>query len=159
MACTYMLEPKGHEKKGKPCGRPESKDGLCILHQPAPTTVAVTPVTYSWSPKREDGTTTVNQKFQDACDEVSEQIQKYCDNGPATGGQTFTGKTGAKNDTFQLLHQTQPRTNHTFFYNWQGAVMHVYAAGKHTGTTNTKYALTWFDGSSATIDLKKSTIV
>ncbi len=75
------------------------------------------------------------------------------------GGTAFEGKLGNKKGTFTLLHETQPRSNHTFFFNWQGNTMHIYAAGKHTGTTNKKYSLTWFDGSSATIDLSKKTIV
>lgn len=158
MACDYIIPPKGHQK-GKACGEPETANGRCAKHQPPPPTVVVTAVTYNWTSHTTGGGTAVDATFQTECDTVSEQIDKYCQNGPVGGGTPFKGTMGNKNGTFTLLHETQPRSNHTFFFNSQGNTMHVYAAGKHTGTTNKKYALTWFDGSSATIDLNKKTIV
>ena len=158
VACDYMIPPKGHQK-GKACGEPESAGGRCTKHQPPPVTVAVTPVTYNWTPHTVGGAMAVDAKFQTACDTVSEQIDKFCQNGPVSGGDTFTGKIGNKAGAFTLLHETQPRSNQTFFFNWQGNMMHVYAAGKHTGTSNKIYALTWFDGSSATLNLDKKSVV
>lgn len=155
MACDYMIPGKGHQK-AKVCGKPETKDGRCGQHQPPPVSVAVTPVTYDWIPHSSLGT--VDAKFQTACDNVSEQVDKYCSNGPVRGGGTFKGTVGSKKGSFTLLHETQPRSNETFFFNWQGTTMHIYAAGKHTGQTNKIYSLTWFDGSSATINLNDSTI-
>ncbi|MBC7505702.1 MAG: hypothetical protein H7267_08270 [Sandarakinorhabdus sp.] len=161
MACDYVIPPKGHEK-GRACGKPETAKGRCAKHQPPPPTVVVTAVTYHWTPHTVGGGTAVDASFRAECDWGSEQIDKYCSNGPVSGGTPITGKLGNKNGTFTLHHETQPRSNFTFFFNWQGNTMHVYAAGKHTGKTNKKYSLTWFDGSSATIELPasgKATIV
>jgi len=158
MACDYLIPAKGHEK-AKTCGETETAKGRCGKHQIPPPTVAVTAVTYNWTPHIVGDGLIVDATFQNKCDEMSEQIQKYCDNGPVLGGTPFTGRLGNKLGTFSLLHETQPRSNMTFFFNWQGNTMHVYAAGKHTGTSNKIYALTWFDGASATINLNDKSIV
>lgn len=151
MACNFIIAAKGHQKKDKVCSQPDTLNGRCAKHQPPPPTVTATGVTYHWTLHTEGGGTKVNEKLQTACDEGKEQIDKCCEKGPVLGGEKITGKQGNKKGPFMLHHETQPRANFAFFYNWQGNTMHVYAAGGHTGNDNKHYKLTWFDGSSASI--------
>lgn len=153
MPCSFVIPKKGHQK-AKTCGEIEHKDGLCVAHQPKPPTVAVTPVTLSWQPMTASGTTSVNEKFQSACNAAATRIESVCLNGVHPGGMAFTGNKGAH----QLLHDTQPGVNSTFFYRWQGSMLVVYGVGGHTGKDNKHYSLTWFDGSSAAVDLMKKKI-
>lgn len=153
MGCSYMIPGKGHQK-AKLCNALEHKDGLCISHQPKPVSVAVTPVTPTWQPKPSSGTT-VNAKFQTECDGAATRIEAVCLNGIHAGGMSFTGSKGAH----QLLHDTQPHANAVFFYRWVGSVMEVYGVGSHSGSADNKhYALTWYDGSNAAVDLGKKKI-
>lgn len=153
MPCGYSFPAKGHQR-AKKCNAPESAGGFCAAHQPKPVVVAVTPVTLTWFPRPAVGTT-VNAKFQTECDENATMIANQCQNGIQGGGMPLKGKGGSHS----LLHYTQPRANNTFFYRWVGNTMEVYGVGNHTGGTNKIYSLTWFDGSSATVDLGKKTIV
>ena len=154
MACEYMIPAKGYGK-AKVCGKPEVSDKRCAEHQPKAAVAIASPPKLTWFLRPEGGGTTVNGKFQTAADDGTGWIENTCQNGSQTGGMALSGKGG----TFTLLHNTQPRTNFTIFYNWTGSIMEVFAAGEHTGTTNHIYALTWFDGSNATINLKKKSIV
>lgn len=154
MACEFVIPAKGHGKE-KVCGKPEVSDKRCAAHLPKAAVDTVSPPKLTWFLRPEGSGTTVNGKLQTAANDGTGWIENTCQNGAQTGGMPFRGKGGS----FSLLHNTQPRTNFTIFYNWTGAIMEVFAAGEHTGTTNTVYSLTWFDGSNATIDLKKKTIV
>ena len=149
MPCSHVTPAKGHQKQ-KVCGAPETKGGFCDQHQPKPVIVAVTPVTLSWYPKPASGTT-VNEKFQKACDDNEGITQNQCDNGIQSGGMPFKGK--GNKGPHSLLHYTQPRANNTIFYKWVGNAMEVFGVGNHTGGNNKVYSLTWYDGSSATVDL------
>ncbi len=151
MPCSHIEPAKGHQK-AKPCGQPEQLNGLCVRHQPKPVSVAVTPVTLTWQPMASGGS--VNAKFQLACDGVEARVQEVCLNGVHPGGMSFTGNKGSHS----LLHDTQPHANNAFFYRWVGQVMFVYGVGNHTGSDNKHYSLTWFDGSSAAVDLNKKKI-
>lgn len=151
MPCTHIEPAKGHQK-AKQCGQPEHLNGLCVNHQPKPVSVAVTPVTLTWQPVESGGA--VNAKFQLACDGAATRIQEVCLNGVHAGGMPFTGNKG----THSLLHDTQPHANNVFFYRWVGQVMFVYGVGNHTGKDNKHYSLTWYDGSSAAVDLNKKKI-
>lgn len=155
MPCNFEIPGKGHAK-AKKCKNPESKGGFCDQHQPKRVIVAVTPVSLTWFPRPEAGTT-VNDKFQSACDVNAQMIETQCQNGIQGGGMPFKGK--GNKGPHSLLHYTQPRANNTVFYRWVGSTMEVFGVGDHTGGTNKVYSLTWYDGSSATVNLSKKTIV
>ena len=152
MACSFIIIAKGHQKKDKVCGKPETLGGFCGDHQPKPIVVAVTPVTCSWAPCTES-TGKVNAKFRKKCDEIQDRISTVVGNGIHPGGATFKGKGGSH----QMLHDTQPHANSAFFYRWNGTVLTVYGVGNHT-TDNKHYSLTWYDGSSAAVELDGKTI-
>lgn len=152
MPCSFVTPAKGHQRP-KPCKNIEFKDGLCVEHQPKPVSVAPTAVVLTWAPKALTDNS-VNATFQALCDGISDRIDTVTQNGVHPGGMTFKGNKGSQ----QLLHDTQPGANNTFFYNWVGNVLVVYGVGGHTGTTNKQYNLTWYDGRSAHIDLDKKKI-
>lgn len=152
--CSFVPEKKGHQKP-KRCSELATTGDFCDKHQPKTFSVAPTPVTLSWYPKPDGGGTTVNTKFQTACDEIEAWIQNTCDGGIQPGGMPFKG-TGNKGP-HSLLHNTQPRSNSTVFYKWVGSGMEVFGVGGHA-ESNTTYSLTWYDGSSARVDLKAKTI-
>jgi len=148
--CDYVTPAKGHQKS-KVCGKPEFKGGRCEAHQPPPVVVVVAQPLLTWQP-RTDGAA-VNATFQTECTDNALRINAICQNGVQAGGMSFTGGKG----NFQLLHDTQPHANNAFFYRWEGFVMQVYGVGHHT-TDNKHYALTWYDGSTASVDLGKKKI-
>lgn len=152
MPCSHIEPAKGHQREKK-CSKPEYKDGLCIAHQPKPVIVAPTAVVLTWQPQAQTDNT-VNATFQDLCDDMADRIEAVTQNGIHPGGESFTGNKGAQ----QLLHDTQPHINNVFFYRWVGNVLVVYGVGNHTGKDNKHYSLTWYDGSSAAVDLNKKKI-
>ena len=151
MACSYTSPQKGHQKPKK-CNKPDVKGGFCEDHQPPPIVVVVAPPVLAWQPKAVG--IAVNAAFQIACNDAAARINTVCQGGVQGGGMTFTGGKGE----FRLLHDTQPHTNSSFFYNWVGFMMEVYGVGGHT-TDNKHYALTWYDGSNASVDLGKKKII
>lgn len=151
MPCQFVIPAKGHQKK-KVCNQPESLGGFCVAHQPKPDIVAVTPVTLSWQPVANG--LTVDAGFQAACDAISARLDTVCQGGIQAGGMAFGGRKGP----LTLLHDTQPRINNAFFYRWVGNVMMVYGVGGHEGSDNKHYALTWYTGANASVDLNKKTI-
>ena len=66
--------------------------------------------------------------------------------------------TGASTRRLNCMHRTQPRRNFTVFYRRlaQDMIL-VIGLGRHL-KSNTKYTITWADGRSNRIDLKKTTV-
>jgi hypothetical protein len=151
--CKHKFEPKGYQKE-KQCKNLEHLNGFCVEHQPPKPSNKSHAVPLTWQAMQQDGTTTVNPAFQIECNAMAKRINEVCQNGIHPGGMTFQGKKG----TFQLLHDTQPRSNNVFFYNWNGNVLTVYGVGYHSGQDNKHYKLVWYNGSSASVDLTKKTI-
>jgi hypothetical protein len=88
--------------------------------------------------------------IHDQFDDQQEKKALTIAGSPSSGDGSLTTVNGMR-----VHHHTVPRVNFSIWYirNVSGVQITVYGLGRHIGTTNKKYDVIWYDGSSITVNL------